>query len=144
MKKVIIAAFCLVAGLSTVTFAQEKSANEKVKGPALKFKDGDTHDFGNVKKGPIVEYTFEFTNTGNEPLIIKDVNPSCGCTNVDWKPKAPIAPGKKGTIHMGLRTAEQHGVFNKEIYIQSNAANAAPDKRYTLHVKGTAIEEEKK
>ena len=140
MKKIVFALFCAFTISLPATFAQEKTATEKAQGPVLKFKGGDTYDMGPVKKGPIKEHTFEFTNTGTEPLIIKDVNPSCGCTNVDWSPKTPIAPGKKGTIHMGLRTAEQHGNFQKEIYIQSNAANAAPDKRYTIHIKGQALE----
>ncbi len=137
MKKSIITILFIAVGF-VATIAQTKT--EKVKGPAFKFKGGDTFDFGKVKKGPIVNHTFEFTNTGNEPLIIKDVNPSCGCTNVDWD-KQPILPGKKGKIKVGLRTAEQHGTFMKEVYIQSNAANAAPDKRYTIHFTGTAIED---
>jgi len=144
MKKIIITSLCVLAAFMPSSFAQDKKATEKAKGPQLQFKGGDTHDFGSVKKGPIVEYTFEFTNTGTEPLIIKDVNPSCGCTNAEWLPKEPIKPGKKGTIHVGLRTAEQHGNFQKEVYIQSNAANNGPDNRYAIHIKGTAIEEEKK
>ncbi len=140
MKKVIITLVCALAGFMPAVMAQDKAKTEKVKGPSLKFKGGDTHDFGKVTKGPIVNYTFEFTNTGTEPLIIKDVNPSCGCTNVDWD-KPPVLPGKKGHIKVGLRTAEQHGNFFKDVYIQSNAANAAPDKRYTIHIKGEAIED---
>jgi len=133
MKKVLFTLALATISISA-TWAQEAT-----KGAILKFKGGDTHDFGSVKKGPIVHHTFEFTNTGNEPLIIKDVNPSCGCTNVDFD-KQPILPGKKGHIKVGLRTAEQHGMFMKDVYIQSNAANAAPDKRYTIHIKGQAIE----
>ena len=38
------------------------------------------HDFGIVKEGQKVEYTFKFQNNGTESLIIKDVKTSCGCT----------------------------------------------------------------
>ncbi len=155
MKKLIVFALCAGTMFSTAAFAQKKKPNgktkpatteatKKVKGASIAIKGGDTHDFGSVEKGPIVYHTFEFTNTGSDPLVIADVNPSCGCTNVEWTPKEPIKPGKKGTIKVGLRTAEQHGVFQKEVYIRSNAANNGPDSRYTLHIKGTAIEGDKK
>ncbi|NCX96775.1 MAG: DUF1573 domain-containing protein, partial [Chitinophagia bacterium] len=114
--------------LSIACFSVASYAKKGEPGAVLKFKGGDTHDFGKVKKGPIVHCTFEFTNVGRDTLYIKDINPSCGCTNVDWD-KQPIAPGKKGHIKAGLRTSEQHGAFFKDIYIQSNAANAAADKK---------------
>jgi hypothetical protein len=146
MKKITIA-FLLLASLgSTAVMAQgngaKKEKTAKVKAPKLTFKGGDTHDFGSVKKGPIVYYTFEFTNTGNDKLEIADINPSCGCTNVDWD-KQPILPGKKGHIKVGLRTAEQHGNFFKDVYVRSNAANNGPDNRYTIHIKGFAFDDPK-
>ena len=112
-------------------------------GPKFKFKE-ETHDFGVVQRGPIANYSFDFTNTGNSPLIIMNVTPSCGCTNVDW-PKQPVLPGQTGKISLGLKTAEQHGVFNKEVYIQSNAVNnPRGEKRYTLFIKGDAKGEDPK
>lgn len=111
-------------------------------GPQFKFVE-ETHNFGVVKRGPIADYDFEFTNTGNAPLIIMDVTPSCGCTGVDW-PKQPVLPGQKGKIHLGLKTAEQHGVFNKEVYIRSNAPAPNGAKRYTLYIKGNAVGDDPK
>ncbi|MBC7554713.1 MAG: DUF1573 domain-containing protein [Taibaiella sp.] len=137
MKKIILASFCLLAAYAPAALAQTAG---KTKGPALKFTGGDTHDFGKVKKGPIVHHKFEFTNTGNEPLIINDANPSCGCTDVKFD-KQPILPGKKGHIEVGLRTAEQHGIFLKDVSVLSNAKNAGPDKRYVIHFTGEAIED---
>jgi hypothetical protein len=136
MKKVIVALLCIAAGFVSPALAQTKTE----KGPVLKFTGGDVHDFGKIKKGPIEHYTFEFTNTGNEPLIIKDCNPSCGCTNVEFD-KEPILPGKKGHIKVGLRTAEQHGTFFKDVSVLSNARNGGVDQRYVIHIKGEAIED---
>ena len=42
---------------------------------------------------------FEFTNTGNAPLIITNVQSTCGCT-VPSKPKEPIMPGKSDKIEV--------------------------------------------
>ncbi len=137
MRKLFIPLFCLVLGLSLQAAAQTKD------GPQFKFEGGDTYDFGELTRGPVAMHTFEFTNTGNRPLNIMNVTPSCGCTNVDW-PKAPIMPGQKGKIQLGLKTEEQHGVFNKEVYIQSDAVNnQRGEKRYTIYIKGNALDPKK-
>ena len=48
-------------------------------------------DFGTINDGDQVQHTFEFTNSGDEPLIISNAKGSCGCTVPTW-PKEPIAP----------------------------------------------------
>ena len=132
MKKVLIVLFCMMAGLSATVFAQDRAQ--------FKFKDGDTHDFGKVKKGPVAEHTFEFTNTGKEPLIVQDVTPSCSCTKVEWD-KHPILPGQVGHITLGVKTSELTGVFNKSVYIRSNAIVPNGEKRYTIYLKGDSVEQ---
>jgi len=131
MKKAVLTLLCVLAGFSATLFAQD--------GPRFKFTNGETHDFGKVKKGPVAEHSFEFINTGNQPLIIVDVKPSCSCTNVDWD-KHPINPGQKGKITLGVKTSELTGVFNKGVYIQSNAIVPNGEKRYTIYLKGDAVE----
>lgn len=111
--------------------------------PEFKFKDGEVHDFGVLKRGPAATYKFEFTNTGGTPLIIQDVTPSCGCTNVDWS-KNPVLPGQNGFISLSLKTEEQHGVFKKEVYIRSNARVPSGEKRYTIYIKGNAVDDDTK
>lgn len=142
MRKLLIPVFILLTGLFTQANAQQNAVPKE--GPMFKFEGGDTYDFGVLKRGPVAPHTFEFTNVGTQPLIVMGVTPSCGCTNVDWS-KEPILPGKKGKIMLSLKTDEQHGVFNKEVYIQSNAVNnARGEKRYTLYIKGDARDDIKK
>ncbi len=134
MKKLIIPFFCLFFGLSFTSVAQDKQ------GGAFKFKEGDTHDFGQVPLGPEVYYDFVFTNTGNAPLIITDAQPSCSCTTPVW-PHEPILPGQTGKINVGYKTKDHPGPFNKDVYIQSNATNnPSGEKRYTIHIKGVVTE----
>ena len=132
MKKVLIALF----GLLICAGVQVK-AQEKQQGAAFKFEGGDTFDFGVIKRGPGAQHTFEFQNVGTEPVIIMNVTPSCGFTDVDWS-KNPVLPGQKGFVKLTLKTEEQHGVFNKEVYIQSNAKTPHGEKRYTIYIKGDA------
>ena len=44
-------------------------------GPSIKF-ERETHDFGHVVQGELMEYTFEFTNSGTEELVIKKIESS--------------------------------------------------------------------
>ena len=135
MKKLLIPFFCLFVGLSSqATFAQDKN------GAAFKFKEGETHDFGTVPLGPEVYYDFVFTNTGNQPLMITDCQPSCSCTTPVW-PKEPVLPGQTGKINVGYKTKDHAGPFNKDIYIQSNAVVPNGEKRYTIHIKGIVKDE---
>jgi hypothetical protein len=80
------------------------------------------HNFGDVKVGKIVTYPFEFTNTGNSPLILADVRVTCGCTVINW-PRQPIPPGEKGTIIVQFNSADRMGPQNKVVTVLSNAKN---------------------
>jgi hypothetical protein len=94
----------------------------------------DTHDYGTVKYGADGTCTFEFKNTGNEPLIISTAKGSCGCTVPEW-PKEPIAPGAKGTITVKYDT-KRPGAINKSVTITSNAVNE-PTK--VIRIKGNVL-----
>ena len=63
---------------------------------SIKFQELE-YDFGTVKDGEKVTKVFKFTNTGKEPLVLTNVQASCGCTTPEW-PKEAIAPGKSGEI----------------------------------------------
>jgi Protein of unknown function (DUF1573) len=132
MKTMFVPLLAILIGFATVSFAQ----TEKKDGPVFKFKEGDTHDFGEVPLGPDVTYEFTFTNVGNQPLIITDANPSCSCTTPEWI-KQPVLPGQTGWIKVGYKTKDHAGPFVKEVYIQSNAVVPNGEKRYTIHIKGT-------
>jgi len=43
--------------------------------PAIHF-DEVRHDFGKISQEDKVEYVFEFSNTGKQPLIIEKISPS--------------------------------------------------------------------
>jgi hypothetical protein len=127
----LVSAFCL-----TGAYAQNEAAAVNKNAPKFKFKGGETHDFGTLKEGPVAEHLFSFTNAGKEPLIIQNVTASCGCTTPDWT-KQPILPGKSSVITVRYTTQGRVGPFNKDIYIQSNAASPDGKERYELHIKGT-------
>jgi hypothetical protein len=106
-------------------------------GAKIEFKDKDnTIDYGTVTKDSDSGLrTFEFTNTGDAPLIIKDVKSSCGCT-VPTKPTEPILPGKTGKIDVKYNM--NPGPIRKTITVESNAVNYEGG-MVPLKIKGTVV-----
>lgn len=74
---------------------------------------------GTITEGEKIEIVYRFKNTGEKPLIIKDVRPSCGCT-VAEKPQEPIAPGKEGSIKAVFDSQNKPGPSHKTITVISN------------------------
>lgn len=115
----------LIIGLMFVfgAYAQQSENEEKkkVNGPAITFEES-THDFGDIYQGDKVQHVFTFENTGTEPLIITNVQVTCGCTAPKW-PRDPIAPGQEGEITIQFNSSGKIGRQNKIITIVSNAVN---------------------
>jgi hypothetical protein len=85
---------------------------------AIKFK-AEKHDFGKIIEGTQASYSFEFTNTGKTPVVISNVQPSCGCTTPEWT-REPIMPGKTGKVTASYNSAGRPGNFNKTITVVNN------------------------
>jgi len=116
--------------IATTSYAQS--------GAKIEFKS-DTIDYGTTSKDKDNGVrVFEFTNTGNAPLIIQDVKSTCGCT-VPTKPKEPIAPGKTGKIEVKYNMSP--GPIRKTITVESNAVNV-PGGTIALKIKGEVVKKE--
>ncbi|CAM3876138.1 MULTISPECIES: DUF1573 domain-containing protein [Flavobacterium] len=102
-------------------------------GPKIEFKE-ETINYGDVVKGVDDGVrVFEFTNTGNAPLIIKNVTSTCGCT-VPTKPTGEILPGKSDKITVKYNM--NPGPISKTITVESNAVNKPI---VPLRIKGTVV-----
>ena len=75
-------------------------------------------DFGTIPQGKPVFHFFEVTNTGKDPMVISNVQTSCGCTTPEWS-KEPIAPGGTSNVRVGYNAASE-GHFDKTITIMYN------------------------
>ena len=126
MKNLFYLAVLLV---NAVVFAQT--------GAKIEFKDKDnTVDYGTVNKEDDNGIrSFEFTNTGDVPLIISNVQSTCGCT-VPSKPTEPILPGKTGKIEVKYNM--NPGPIRKTITVESNAVNTE-NGRIAIKIKGEVI-----
>lgn len=82
----------------------------------------DEHDFGSIKDGSKVDYTFNFTNSGKNDLQITNAVGSCGCTVPEY-PKELVKPGASGKIKVSFNSAGKSGKQEKSVTLTANIAN---------------------
>lgn len=111
MKKLMMIC-AMVIGFAINASAQTDNKAE------FKFTE-EKHDFGKVPQGKPVTTDFVYTNIGEEPLILTEVKPTCGCTIADYT-KTPVKKGDKGSIKITYNAAVE-APFNKTIVVTSNA-----------------------
>ncbi len=71
----------------------------------------------------MVKIDFEFSNTGNQPLIITDVKAECSCTTVEF-PKQPIAPNQTAKLTVSFDTKSVYDRQDRIVEVMSNAKNS--------------------
>lgn len=79
----------------------------------------ENYQFGQIEWKLPVTATFVVTNTGDQPLVLTEVEPDCACTIARWT-QSPIAAGAKGTIEVTF-DAKALGRFHKSVAIYTNA-----------------------
>lgn len=124
-----LVAILFLGMMSLGVFAQEKVAK-------IEFKT-DTIDYGTIEKGADGVRVFEFTNTGNAPLLISEVKSTCGCT-VPKRPEGPIMPGQTGEISVKYDTTRVNPI-RKTITVISNADTPT----IALKIKGEVVDPSK-
>jgi hypothetical protein len=123
-----------ICALSFTAQAQKPAQPAAKKdGPAISFEK-EEYDFGKIEKGNVPKVQFKFKNTGNAPLIVTNVRPSCGCTTPSWS-KEPVPAGGTGFIEAAYNSNAGHGTFTKSITVTTNV----PDQTKVLFIKGEVI-----
>lgn len=94
-----------------------------------------SYDFGSVMEGEKPTYTFQFANTGDTPVSITHVQPSCGCTAPSYSTE-PVAPGETGEVVVEYNSQGRPGDFNKTITV---ALDGADEANVILRITGTVV-----
>ncbi|MEZ4906820.1 MAG: DUF1573 domain-containing protein [Saprospiraceae bacterium] len=135
MKKILMS-ILMVGFLGVFAFAQSESAPAATSangGPVMKLDKMEV-DYGTIEKNADGVRTVKFTNTGNEPLIIKSARGNCGCTVPTW-PREAIMPGESNEIKIKYAT-NRVGAINKKVTITTNEAT---DNTHIIAVKGNIL-----
>lgn len=93
------------------------------------------HDFGSLNEGEKPTYTFVFTNTGDQPVRLLHVRPSCGCTSPSYSTE-PVGPGEQGEVVVEYNSEGRPGEFHKTIDVEAEGAEPS---RVTLRITGDVV-----
>lgn len=141
MKKILLLSV-LGLLLSATSYAQTRDAApaadpvEETMGPIMDI-ESDVVDYGTIEKNSEPLRTLKFTNTGDEPLVVKNARGSCGCTVPTW-PKEPILPGEESVIEIRYAT-NRVGSFSKKVTLTTNETE---NNSHVIQVKGKVLKEE--
>jgi hypothetical protein len=124
MKRLSIIIFTLVFALSGALAAESKMTFETTE-----------IDFGKIDTGKVVNLMFKFKNAGDETLIIKNINSSCGCT-VPKVEKKEYQPGERGVIPVKFNSKGLNGKIVKTVTVSTNDKD---NPNTTLKIKGTVV-----
>ncbi|MEE9372706.1 MAG: DUF1573 domain-containing protein [Saprospiraceae bacterium] len=89
-------------------------------------------DLGDILVGEKKKLVYNFTNTGDAPLIIELVT-SCKCTETIW-PKTEIGPGEKGTISAVFNSSGMKGEYKKTIDIIANTDPIVVEAKFKVNI----------
>lgn len=98
------------------------------------------HEFGEIEEGEKIAHKFMFTNNGSAPLVINDVQVSCGCTAPSY-PFVPIEPGESGYIGVLYNSKGKFGTQKPTITVYTNAKGAPAELSLHGRIKDVLAEE---
>jgi hypothetical protein len=121
MKKELLLIICILfmalAVNAQASILKNPSAASAPQDDILQLKE-TSYSFGKIPQGRPVIHVFEIVNTGKDPLMLENVQASCGCTTPEWS-REPIAAGATAPIKVGYN-AYADGHFNKTVTIYYN------------------------
>ena len=87
LKYGLVVALLVAAGAVYFLSGRSRAVpNQPGKCTTIRFEQ-DTLRLGQVALGATVPFVFSYTNTGDVPLLIKNVQTTCGCTEATWEKK---------------------------------------------------------
>lgn len=119
---------------AVLTLALFSSCSEKVEPTTVKVKDPVRHYYP-VLTGQELVVMYELTNTGNSPLVIREIQACCGCIPDDDNNARIIPPGKNGFIVLRYNSDKNVGLVNQRVWIYGNIQpNGMLELNYDVHV----------
>ena len=142
MKKLVILIFTFTVFIACEnkqrTDNQTIEDNQKALQPtADKFPvmaiDTPSVDLGTLVQGDTIMHVYNFKNTGNMPLVLSNVNASCGCTTPSYSTE-PVAPGERGFITVKFNSKGKEGKLNKTVTAYANTKPAENTVSFKIEV----------
>ncbi len=124
MKKLILFVSVLAIGFAVKA---QNTADDLIK------VNTETHNFGKIKQGTPVTFSFEIKNVSDAPVVVENTSASCGCTTPE-KITEPIAPGSSAKLKVQYNAAAA-GPFTKDVFIKL----AGVEQPKVVHITGEVV-----
>jgi hypothetical protein len=119
------------------TVARKPAAAKAPAGQPKITVEKDTWEMGDIGINSRHKGQFKFTNTGNAPLKIAQVQSCCGVVTKGVEAGQEYAPGQSGTLEVDYRAPDVTSpMLVKKLYLQTNDPNQAVT---TLTIKATVV-----
>ena len=129
MRTVLVNAFIIIAfSLFSASCKHRRSPQNEVmpknmsaekKGPGKIVFVKEIHNFGTLKDGETVSYSFIFRNEGGSPIKIVKSEKSCGCIDVKYDANL-VNPGDSSVLEVVFNTAGEWGNQIKDVTIETS------------------------
>ena len=117
MGAVIRITYFIILFLSVLIFG---SCKEKELKPAeVIITDPDRHYYPLIQ-GDVLKVNYEIENISDEPLVIKEIQTSCGCIVPFDDLPIMILPNKKGDVRLAYNSNKNMGHVEHQIYLYGN------------------------
>lgn len=131
MKKLIMVTLITVITLPCIFAQKNNPAVNETAGVSTILWEKQHIDLGYIALNKPVTATYKFTNNSDKPVVVEEVNASCGCTAARHS-DAPIAPGESSEIKVTYNAARA-GVFQKSVRVKISGT----DQVSVLNISGT-------
>lgn len=136
----VVLMWTVLLGSSCTSGSKKAPESQSVQSGVAKFVfSEEIHNFGSLKAGEVVAFTFVFKNEGTKALTIDSIDSGCECTEVKI-PDQPVQPGQEGYIEVNYNSAGEVGKQLKRIILFSNAEQAKKELYIKADVKNEIIE----
>lgn len=115
MKRILLLFPLSILALSMTFSSCEKS----VETTKILVLDSIRH-YSPILQGKDLSMSWRIANVGDNPLVITDIMPSCGCVCAEEKDGLVLPPGKEGTLHFTFSSEKYTGYVQHQIYLYGN------------------------
>lgn len=119
MRKILT--YISLAIIMGAALASGQGCEQKVGYTSISIQDSVRH-YTPILRGQKIRMSFEVRNTGRYPLVIEDIQPSCGCIIMSEGIRSVVPPGKRTIIGFTYDSEKNSGFVSQTVRIYGNIA----------------------
>ena len=118
-NKSIISRGAAIIAVMGVAFSFVACKDKRLKEADVTIQDPDRHYYP-VIQGEILPITYEIRNDSEVPLVIQEIQTSCGCLIPFDDLPIMVLPNKVNTVRLGYNSIKNTGHVEHQIYLYGN------------------------